>query len=321
MKLALFLLLLLGAIASLGTFLPQGQPAGFYKAYYGEGLGSLILILSLDHLYRSWWFLTLAAFLAVNLLACSLQRVKKSARWKEWGSIVLHLSLLVILTGAVISGSMGRSAYVEIGVGDSVDLALHGFPGQVLTVKDFRIEYYDNLEPKQYISDILLKANDGSKIHQEIKVNYPLKFKGLKIYQKSYGWLVKGEVTAGGKALPFELASGQKLLIDENNSLMFFFIPDYDAQSSKLRSLSPFPRNPKLACALVQDHNIVDMQIIGEKDTEIIKNYPVTFSGYRYYTGLEIKKDPGISIVYFGFGLLLLGFVLRYLVPDKTKAE
>lgn len=321
MKLALILLLLLGAIASLGTLLPQGQPPGFYVAYYGESLGKLILLLSLDHLYRSWWFLALAVLLALNLLACSARRIKKSAGWKEWGSIVLHLSLLVILTGAVISGAMGRNAYVEIGVGDSVDLASHGFPGQVLTVREFRIEYYENLEPKQYISDLLLKTDEGGEIRQEIRVNYPLKFKGLKIYQKSYGWLVKGEVTAGGQALPFELSSGQKLPLDENNSLMLFFIPDHDVQSSKWHSLSPFPRNPKLACALIQDHSIVDMQIVGEKETKVLKNYPVTFLGYRYYTGLEIKKDPGVSIVYLGFGLLLLGFVLRYLMPDKTKTE
>ncbi|MGI9952993.1 cytochrome c biogenesis protein ResB [Moorellaceae bacterium AZ2] len=321
MKLALFLLFFLGAVASLGTLIPQGQPPGFYRAYYGETWGNFILLLSLDHLYRSWWFITLGALLGVNLLLCSVRRGKKLTGWKGWGSILLHLSLLLVLAGAALSGYLGRSTYVEIGVGDGVDLAAYGFPGLTLTVKDFRLEYYPNLEPQQYISRLLLETAQGLKREQEVKVNYPLKFKGLKIYQKGYGWLVRGQVSTGTRVFPFELAHGEELLLDEaqNLRLRFFFLPDYDEQGATMHSRSPLPRNPKLACVLLQDTGIIAREVIGEGEGKGVKDYTVTFSGYRYYTGLEIKKDPGLGLVYMGFVLLLLGLVMRYLVPEKIR--
>ncbi|QGP90715.1 Cytochrome c biogenesis protein CcsB [Neomoorella glycerini] len=319
MKLGLLLLLLLGVLASLGSFLPQGQPAGFYRAYYGELPGRLIVLLSLDHLYHNWWFITLGTILTVNILTCSLRRVKKAPGRRGWGSIILHLSILVILAGAAISGVMGRHTYVEIGVGDSLDLTGRGFPGQVLTVKDFKIEYYENLQPRQYISSVSLKTADGLEIERDIWVNRPLKFKGLKIYQTSYGWLARGQAVIDGKAVPFDLASGRGLDIDpgKNVRLVFFFIPDFDEQGGGLHSRSPLPNNPRLAVVLFQDHQVTARQVLAENETKAVDGYPVTFSGYRYYTGLEIKKDPGVGIIYTGFILLLLGFVLRYLVPDK----
>ncbi|MDN5347218.1 MAG: cytochrome c biosis protein [Clostridia bacterium] len=321
MKLGLFLLLILGVSASLGSLIPQGQSGAFYKMYYGRLLGSLIVFLSLDNLFRSWWFIALGIILAASILSCSVQRIRKLPGRKGWGSILLHLSILVVLAGAVVSGVFGRSAYVEVGVGDSIDLTGKGFPGQVLTLKDFNIAYYPNLEPKQYYSKVALKTNDGREIEREISVNHPLKFKGLKIYQTSYGWMTRGRVIADGEAIPFDLESGGELAIDQNSNLRLklIFVPDFDEKTGTLRSKSPLPRNPRLACALIQGHNLIEGKILREGETGEIKGYRITFSGYRYYTGLTVKKDPGVTIVYLGFALILLGLAVRYLAPDKKR--
>lgn len=320
MKSALSLLLFLGAAASLGTLIPQGQPPLFYRAHYGEAGGSFILLLSLDHVYRSWWFLTLVSLLGLSLLLCSLRRWKKLTGWKGRGSVLLHLSLLLILAGAVLSAYLGRTAYVELGVGDKVDLAPYGFPGFTLFVRDFRIEYYPTLEPRQYISLLRLETGWGSTKEEEVKVNHPLKFEGLKIYQKSYGWLVKGQVSADTGVSPFELAHGEELLLDEAQKLRlrFFFLPDRGGAPAMPPS-SPLPPNPRLACLLLRDTAILAAENIGQGESRALGDYTVTFAGYRHYTGLEIKKDPGVGVTYGGFALLLLGLVMRYLVPDKRK--
>ncbi|WP_258359901.1 cytochrome c biogenesis protein ResB [Moorella sulfitireducens (nom. illeg.)] len=319
MKLGLLLLLLLGIMASLGSFFPQGQPPGFYRVYYGELPGRLIVFLSLDHVYRSWWFLTLAALFALNTLTCSLKRIKKTPDLRSRGSVILHLSILVILAGAVISGVMARHTYVEIGTGKSLDLTAMGFPGYSLRVKEFKVEYYENLQPKQYISSVSLKTADGQEIEREIQVNRPLKYKGLKIYQASYGWLARGEAVINGKEVPFELASGRELDTDpdKNERLAFFFIPDFDEQGDTLHSRSPLPNNPRLVAVLFQDKQVMAREVLAEGETRGVGGYPVTFSGYLYYTGLEIKKDPGVGILYAGFVILLLGLVMRYLAPEK----
>lgn len=196
-------------------------------------------------------------------------------------------------------------------------------PGTVLAVKDFKIAYYPNLQPRQYYSQVALKTNKGPEIKREISVNHPLKFEGLKIYQTSYGWMTRGQVVAGERVIPFDLANGRELVIDgeKNLRLKLIFVPDFDEQSGTLRPKSPLPNNPKLACVLMQGHNLVEGRVLGKGETGEIEGYRVTFSGYRYYTGLEVKKDPGVTVIYLGFSLMLLGLAIRYLVPIKNAGR
>lgn len=223
---------------------------------------------------------------------------------KLLSSMKLGLFLLILLGAASSLGSL---------------IPYQGLPKLVLSVRDFTIEYYDTQEPKQYVSKLTLRMNGGKEIQQEISVNHPLKAEGLKIYQKSYGWMTQGQVSLGSKSIPFNLANGGELLVDSTHNLKLkpLFIPDFDERIGTLQSKTPFPNNPVLACALLQGNNLLDVQILREGETRHINGYPVTFSGYRYYTGLELKKDPGVVYVYIGFALMLLGFAIRYLAPAK----
>ncbi len=319
MKTGLLLLLLLGTLAALGSFIPQGQPEGYYRAYFGELPARMIILFSLDHLYKSWGFLGLGAVLSLNLLFCSLQRWASQTNWRRRGSVILHLGLLVILVGAVLSAALARHASVSIGVGDSRDLAADGFPGLVLTVKDFKIDYYADFTPRQYTSSVALQTAAGREIEHAILVNHPLKLGDLKIYQASYGWMVQGRAVVNGKEQPFDLPSGSSLTIEPagGRQLLFLFIPDYDAASGGLHSRSPLPRNPRLVAVLFQDQQVQARTILAAGETGAAGGYLVTFTAYRYYTGLEIKKDPGVRVVYAGFIIVMLGFILRYLGPQK----
>lgn len=314
MRLAIYLLLLLGALAAAGSLIPQSQPPEFYRAYYGNLIGGLLLQFSLHDVYHSWWFIALGGLLGINLLVCTARRVKQVKGIRGWGSLLLHVGMLVIFVGALLSGALKRSVYVEMGVGDSLDLTSYGFPNTALTVENFKIEYYPNLEPKQYISYVTLKTAQGKQTEKEIKVNHPLEFAGFKIYQVSYGWLLKGQVVSGDKIIPFELPDKKSLPLDETKGirLLFMFLPDYDEESGNLKTRSPLPRNPRLASALMKGHEILEITLIRPGETAKLKEYSVTFSGYRYYTGLEIKKDPALWILYAGFISLLGGLAMRY---------
>lgn len=315
MKLGLLLLLILGGMASLGSLVPQAQPPQFYQAYYGALSGRIITFIGLDHVYRSWWFIVTGALLTVNLLTCSIKRIKKVPGLQGWGSIILHLSILVILAGAFISGLLGRSNYIEIGNGDVIDLGAYGFPGYSLQLKGFRIEYYENMQPKQYISDISLITAEGDEFAREIMVNRPLKVGDLKIYQTSYGWLVRGQVLVKDNWQPFDLKSGRAFVVDPNKNerLVFYFIPD------GIHPSSPLPSNPRLIVTLFREQQVLAREILAEKETKNVGGYAVTFFDYRYYSGLTLKKDPGIGVLYAGFIVLLVGLILRYLSPEKRQ--
>ena len=319
MKTGLVLLLLLGAVSSLGSLIPQGELESFYLAHYGELLGNFLLLLSFDKLYSSWWFILLGTLFALNLLFCSLHRVKKVKDLRSAGSVLLHFSLLVVFAGSLLSGISGKSEYIEIGVSDTADLSGIGFPGYHLTVKDFKIDYYDTLEPKQYTSSLSLAVDNGSTLVEEISVNHPLKNGGLTIYQKSYGWMSKGRIIDEGEEKQFELINGEELKLDNGLTMKIIFVPDFDPVSGNLQSKTPLPNNPHLACALIRGEQLLDVQVISQGKTQGVENFSVAFDSYRYYTGLEVKKDPGVRVVYGGFFLMLLGFACRYMAPTKGK--
>lgn len=57
-----------------------------------------------------------------------------------------------------------------------------------IDVKDFHIEYYDTGMPKSFNSDIKLTDKEtGEVVEDTIRVNHPLRYKGYRIFQSSFG--------------------------------------------------------------------------------------------------------------------------------------
>ena len=75
LKFALAVLLAIAIASSLGSFIEQDEPIFFYqqnypleKPIYGFINSNFILILGLDHIYRTWWFLSLLVIFDVLFL-------------------------------------------------------------------------------------------------------------------------------------------------------------------------------------------------------------------------------------------------------------
>ena len=98
LQLAIGLLLTIGIIVALGTFIEQDQSLIFYKQNYPETkpiLGfvtwQLITFLNLDRIYTSWWFILLLFIFALSLLSCTLSvqlpALKRFRRWKFYTNV------------------------------------------------------------------------------------------------------------------------------------------------------------------------------------------------------------------------------------------
>ena len=191
MKFAIYLLIGIGFITALGTFIPQGQDPMFYITYYGQPLGQFLVVLSLHNLYSAWWFLGLIGILCGLVLICSYKRLRKASSIKSWGSLLFHVAIVVILIGAVWSLAYAHSATMEISPGETLSISQHGFTGGMLTLNSFTIDYYPDYQPRQYTSDLSLLGYEGRDYEQQIYVNSPLRAGNLKIYQSSWGWVLK----------------------------------------------------------------------------------------------------------------------------------
>ena len=79
MRFGIILLVLIAACSVAGTLIPQGQEASWYAQNYAS-LHRVILLLRLDRIFESWYFLALLALLCLNLSLCSLLRIRSVVR-------------------------------------------------------------------------------------------------------------------------------------------------------------------------------------------------------------------------------------------------
>ena len=95
LRLAIILLLLIAVFSVSGTVIEQGQAIEFYQTNYPESPAlfgfltwKVILLLGLDQVYQTWWFLSLLIFFGSSLTACTFTRqlptLKSARRWQYY---------------------------------------------------------------------------------------------------------------------------------------------------------------------------------------------------------------------------------------------
>jgi cytochrome c biogenesis protein len=79
-KLTIALLLTLAATSIVGTLIPQNQEPAAYLQAFGEFLYHIFALLGLFDMYHSWWFRTLILLLVINIIVCSVDRLKANRK-------------------------------------------------------------------------------------------------------------------------------------------------------------------------------------------------------------------------------------------------
>ncbi len=79
MRFGILLLLLIAALSVAGTVIPQGRDVAWYAQTYRSFHGA-ILLLQLNRVFQSWYFITLLVLLCLNLSLCSLLRIRNVVR-------------------------------------------------------------------------------------------------------------------------------------------------------------------------------------------------------------------------------------------------
>ena len=145
---------------------------------------------ALAHVYSAWWFVGLWALLASLLIYMSV----KCRMWKRWAVGALHLSILFILLGALLTMLTGQHGRMKLEpnrpnshffIQNQDDITKEALPFS-LTLNRFEIEKYpDSEKPKDYVS--YLQLNDGE-THQDvvISMNNILRHKHYRFYQSDY---------------------------------------------------------------------------------------------------------------------------------------
>lgn len=291
----------------------------------------MIQLFGFHRVMNSFWMYLVSILFAINLFLCTYRRFRwamvlsrEKIKWYAWGSPILHVGLCVTIVGSVMSVSMGHQIYYEIPVGRTANVS--GKSGTFeLMVEDFTIEYYeDEVTPKQYISDLHMTAQDGTVTRMQTLVNAPAKYDGLKIIQQAYGWETTVTLSTGTASQQVQIKDDQWVTLfgeGENAiSLGIAFYPDYREVDGEAQLVSNRDNNPHLLFVLKEGETPVASDVMALNETKpIMDGLQLTFDGYDYYTGLQMKYDPGIPVIFGGFFLICLGLAMRYALKEKTE--
>lgn len=240
------------------------------------------------------------------------------------GPIVVHASMLLILLGAVWGAMTGFFAQEMVPSGETFQIrnifdagpwAAAQIPKDwSVKVNRFWIDYTPDGTIDQFYSDLSVLNQAGEEIdRQTIHVNKPLRHKGVTLYQADWAvaavrfrlnnspvlQLPMAQLDTGGAGrlwgtwIPTkpDLSDGVSVVAKDLQGILLV----YDMQGKLIATVRH---------GMATEVNGTTLSIV-----EIIGS-----------TGLQIKADPGIPIVYAGFGLLMLGVVLSYVSHSQIWA-
>lgn len=270
----------------------------------------------------------------------SLSLFAEKGRYTRLGFYFTHLGIALIIIGGII-GNYGYQGFMQIVEGETSDtITLRGSPKQQkldfsIRCDDFEASFYqDSQRPKDYKSTLTIIEGGKEVIKKVIEVNDPLYYKGVYIYQSSYGTVSdQGEVllriepkTGTKKAIDYRAKIGERFTLEEKGYEVEVrrFVPDFTIGANKeVVSRSQELRNPAVKLALFKDNTLLEEKWIFTKFPDFhgtekgeYRFTLLNFSG-KQYTGLQLTKDPGIWVVWGGCFLLSLGCYLIFFMSHR----
>ncbi|HLO89239.1 MAG TPA: cytochrome c biogenesis protein [Nostocaceae cyanobacterium] len=387
LRLAIVLLLVIAVFSISGTVIEQGQTPAFYQANYPEHPAlfgfltwKVIQVVGLDHVYRTWWFLSLLVLFGTSLTACTFTRqlpaLKAARRWQYYeeprqfqklalsaevnsvslasltpilqkqnykifqekdgilyarkgiigriGPIIVHIGIVAILLGGIWGAMTGFVAQEMVASGNTFQVkniidagpwtSTDVLKDWAVRVNRFWIDYTPTGGIDQFYSDLSVVNNEGKEVdHEQIYVNKPLRYHGVTFYQTDWGISgirfkfnnspvfqipmalldTKGKGRIWGTWIPTkpDMSAGVSLLAKDLQGMVLI----YDDQGKLINTVR---------AGMSTQINGVNLKII-----DVVGS-----------TGLQIKYDPGIPIVYIGFALLMLGVVMSYFSHSQIWA-
>ncbi len=270
-----------------------------------------------------------------------LHYVSERGRWSRLGVYFVHLSVLVIFAGGIIGSIFGIKGFVNIPEGEKVgtfytygDQRVPIELGFSVECRDFDVEFYETGGPKEYSSDLVIF--DGEKPVKEkiIEVNHPISYKGFTFYQSSYGaygGLVDLELNfrKTGMVLPMKLEVGRPLRLPENWG--WIEVVKFQENYMRMGPAVLVLRDPGNGVKPYQFWVFLRFPKFGEENSKTAEFCVFKNIEQRYYTGLQVNKDPGVWVVWIGCIMMILGLYVAFfmshrrlwlrLAPNPDKVE
>ncbi|HVJ48112.1 cytochrome c biogenesis protein ResB [Desulfitobacterium sp.] len=235
--------------------------------------------------------------------------IAQKRRWGNWGSLLTHLAFVVLILGALVGSMIGFKGYFMAGVGDTLPIKQievskgnvnENFSMKINSAEDRKLA---NGERDNWYTDMSIIESGKEVARQTLSVNHPFTYQGVTFYQANFAQGGKFTVDLKGQKIPV-------VLQDQGGN--YFQVPGTDLYLF-LSAMKADPKAPVVLYQVYQGNSPIKMgqMSLGQADN-IDNTFTLTFDGMAGYTGLQVKKDPGVNVVWLGCALLMLGLILSF---------
>ena len=273
--------------------------------------------------------LSVAQTIVTNNCSKSLEKIKLNLKKQGWnvketdgriaarqgvigrlGPILIHLGMILLMIGATYGSLNGKTIEKFLAPGRSIDLLNNNEEkGLTIELQKFQIERDPQGRAEQYKSIVNVIEPNGNNQSKEISVNYPLRYKGLTLYQADWSLA----------AITIEIDNSPKLQIPIE--------PISELGEQVWGTVIPTNKDGKNQILLTVDSELGPVNIYDNDGTlltklsinkeEKVKGALIKIINIIPSSGLLLKHDPGVPLVYLSFAIILIGGSLSIISTKK----
>jgi cytochrome c biogenesis protein len=234
------------------------------------------------------------------------------------GPLLVHAGMVVLMLGAAWGALGGQRAEQYLAPGRSLELMdSRGSSQLTLALDHFSIQRDPAGRPEQFTSQLRILEGDGtggSLLKQaEISVNHPLRFQGVTLYQADWALATISLQLGKSPLLELPLQSFPQL----GEQIWGIVLPTRpDGSEPVLLSLGSEQGPVEIYGA---DGISLARLAPGGAAVEV-KGLPIRVESVLPASGILLKRDPGVPLVYAGFAIALAGGGLSLLATRQLWA-
>ena len=230
--------------------------------------------------------------------------------------ILVHFSMILILLGTILGSLFGFKAQEIVPKTENFHIQniinsgqLSIIPKISTRVNDFWITYTQNRTISQFYSDLSILDTQGNEIRRKtISVNYPLIHENIYYYQTDWNLIGLRFKTMTNEIIEYPLLN----ILNNQNKVWITWISNDKSLNEGIIGLVD---NLEGYCSIYDESGLFLGNI--ELNEVVNFNQPLTFLEIISSTGLQIKSDPGIPMIYFGFFFLMISTLLSYITYSQ----
>ena len=219
--------------------------------------------------------------------------------------------MILVLLGTILGSLFGFKAQEMVPKTENFHIQniltngqLTFIPKTSARINDFWITYTTNKTVSQFYSDISILNQEGNETERKtISVNSPLISDNVYYYQTDWNLIGLRFQTPNSEIIEYPLVN----ILKNQNKVWLTWISNNKALNEGILALID---NLEGYCSIYSERGT----FLGNIELNETVNFqePFTLLEILSSTGLQIKTDPGIPIIYIGFFLLMISTLISY---------